>query len=165
MNRPPSAAISRAVALSTLAGFVALSLVPALGALVAKPGSWYQGIPKPWWTPPPWLFGPVWTLLYLSMGVAAWLVWRRGGWRVQRTALTLFAVQLVLNALWTPLFFGLKDPLLALLDIALLAITVAATLVAFYRVSAAAGALLAPYLAWVLFASALNGAIWWMNPG
>lgn len=151
-----------------LAVFLLLSLAAgALGGLwtapATQPGGWYSQIEKPSWTPPSWLFGPVWTALYVAMGVAAWLVWRRGGWEANRGALTLFFVQLVLNAAWSGLFFGLESPGLAMAEIVLLWMFILATLLAFWRVSRVAGLLLVPYLLWVTFASALNFAVWRLN--
>jgi tryptophan-rich sensory protein len=134
----------------------------ALGGLFL-PGPWYASLNKPAWNPPAWVFGPVWTMLYTMMAVAAWLVWRQGGWKAQRRPLTLFLAQLVLNAAWTPLFFGLKNPGLAFAEIILLWLVIAATLVGFGRVSRAAACLLAPYLAWVSFAAALNFTVWRLN--
>jgi len=130
---------------------------------VAAPGGWYAGLNKPEWTPPAWLFGPVWTVLYIAMAVAAWLVWRQGGWQSNRVALGLFALQLLLNLIWSPLFFQLHRPGWALVDCALLAIVVGATMVAFWRVTPIAGALFVPYLAWVCFATFLNFTIWKLN--
>lgn len=135
---------------------------PALGAF-GVPGEWYSELRKPTWNPPSWLFGPMWSLLYMMMAVAAWLVWRRGGWRAQSGPLRLYLVQLVLNAAWTPVFFGLHQPGWALLVILLLAAAIAATLRAFYRVRRLAGFLFVPYLLWVSFASVLNFTLWWMN--
>ena len=137
-------------------------IAPALGS-VAGPGDWYAQLQKPPWNPPGWVFGPVWTVLYASMAVAVWMIWRRGGFRVQRLPLVLFLTQLALNALWTPLFFGLHRPDLALVDILLLWLAIVATLVAFARVHRGAAALLAPYLAWVSFATFLNFTIWRLN--
>ena len=157
---------SRSHSLLALAGFIALSFAAAaLGGFWTSPAipTWYQEIAKPSWTPPSWLFGPVWTLLYLAMGVAAWLVWKRGGWSAQRGALTLFLVQLALNAAWSGLFFGLRNPALGLAGIALLWLAILLTLLAFRRVSAAAAWLFVPYLAWVTFAAALNFSIWRLN--
>ena len=105
----------------------------------------------------------MWGALYVMMAVAAWLVWRQGGWSVQRTPLAVFVAQLVLNATWSLLFFGLRRPDLAFAEIALLWCLIAATTVAFWRVSRVAGILLVPYLAWVIYAAALNGAIWRLN--
>ena len=138
-------------------------LAPALGAW-AMPGEWYAALRKPSWNPPAWIFGPVWTALYLMMAIAAWLVWRRGGWAVQRRPLTLYLVQLALNAAWTPLFFGLKMPGAAFAEILLLLAAIVATATAFHRVSKAGAALLVPYLAWVSFATFLNFTLWRLNP-
>jgi len=124
---------------------------------------WYQTLSKPAWTPPDWVFGPVWTTLYFLMALAAWLVWRRTGWSTGRTALVLFALQLVLNAAWSPLFFSLHSPGIALVDIILLWAAIAATLWSFGRISALAASLFVPYLMWVSYATALNWAIWRMN--
>ena len=125
--------------------------------------TWYQTLSKPAWTPPDWVFGPVWTMLYMMMALAAWLVWRRTGWSTGRTALGLFAAQLALNAVWSPLFFSLHSPGIALVDILLLWAAIAATLWSFRRISALAASLLVPYLMWVSYATALNCAIWRMN--
>jgi len=127
------------------------------------PGDWYAGLNKPSWNPPGWVFGPVWSALYTMMAVAAWLVWQRGGVVAQRRALTWFAVQLALNAAWTPLFFGLHLPAVAFGEILLLCAAIAATLLAFSRVNRLAAWLLAPYLAWVSFAAVLNFMIWRLN--
>lgn len=137
----------------------------ALGAFATGAGvlDWYPTLDKPSWTPPGWLFGPVWTLLYGMMAVAAWLVWRGGETGPIRAPLALFAVQLVLNAAWSILFFGLRSPGAALVDIAALALAISATLAAFRRRSGVAAALLVPYLVWVLFAAALNFEIWRRN--
>lgn len=124
---------------------------------------WYPTVAKPPWTPPGWLFGPVWTGLYLAMAVAAWLVWRRGGLAVHRGALSLWALQLLLNGAWSGLFFTLREPGWALAEILLLTLAVAVTLVTFARTSRLAAGLMGPYLLWVLFATALNAAIWWLN--
>lgn len=134
----------------------------AVGGLF-MPGDWYAALKKPSWNPPGWIFGPVWTALYAMMAVSAWLVWRRGGFAGQRRALTLFLVQLALNAAWTPLFFGMQRPGVAFAEIVLLWWAIAATLLAFRSVSRAAAWLLAPYLAWVSFASVLNFTLWRLN--
>jgi len=126
--------------------------------------TWYQALSKPAWTPPDWVFGPVWTTLYFLMALAAWMVWRRTGWSTGRTALGLFGVQLVLNAAWSPLFFSLHSPGIALVDIILLWAAIAATFWSFGRVSALAAGLFVPYLMWVSYATALNWAIWRLNP-
>lgn len=127
------------------------------------PGEWYAGLNKPAWNPPGWLFGPVWSALYTMMAVAAWLVWRRGGFAAQRRPLGWFLAQLVLNAVWTPLFFGLHRPGVAFAEILLLWLAIAWTIAAFWRVHRTAAWLLAPYLAWVSFAAVLNGTLWRLN--
>jgi tryptophan-rich sensory protein len=125
--------------------------------------TWYAGLAKPPWTPPDWVFGPVWTALYLGMAVAAFLVWRERSPHT-RTAQILFGVQLLLNLAWSGLFFGLRNPGAALVDILLLWVAIFATWRAFRRISPAAGWLMAPYLLWVSYAVTLNFAIWRMNP-
>lgn len=124
---------------------------------------WYPALQKPVWTPASWLFGPVWTILYLMMAVAAWLVWRRRKTARVGGAMVLFFIQLILNAAWSPLFFGLQNPLAGLLDIVLLWAAILATLIAFRRISSAAAALLVPYWLWVSYAATLNFAIWTLN--
>ncbi len=134
----------------------------ATGAFVSTDG-WYATLAKPTWNPPNWVFGPVWTALYIMMAVAAWLVWRQGGWRRQRRALALYVAQWALNALWTPLFFGLRRPDLAFACIVLLLIAIALTMSAFRPARRLAALLLLPYAAWVGFATVLNFAIWRLN--
>jgi benzodiazapine receptor len=126
-------------------------------------GPWYDGLRKPTWRPPAWVFGPVWTILYAMMAVAAWLVWRRRGPARAWLPLSLFGLQLALNLAWSGLFFGLRRPGLAFGGIVLLWVAILVTLLAFGRISRLAAGLLAPYLAWVTFATALNFAIWRMN--
>lgn len=126
-------------------------------------GPWYDALRKPDWTPPNWIFGPVWTMLYLAMAVAAWLVWRRRGLVGAKGALALYAFQLALNLAWSGLFFALKRPGLAFGEVVVLWLGIAATLAAFWKVDRVAGLLLAPYLAWVTFASCLNFAVWRLN--
>ena len=125
--------------------------------------AWYRGLAHPAWTPPDWVFGPVWTFLYLAMAVAAWIVYRRFGWAGARVALLLFGAQLVLNAAWTALFFGLRVPVIAFEEIIFLWVAILATMIAFGRKSAVAGVLMALYLGWVTFAAALNFAVMRMN--
>ena len=125
--------------------------------------TWYRTLKKPVWSPPDWLFGPVWIALYAMMAVAAWLVWRKGGFKGLSPALVLFALQLLLNALWSPLFFGMRSPLAGLVDIIPLWFAILATLVLFLRVSTPAGLLFVPYLAWVGFALFLNLSLWRLN--
>ena len=145
---------------------IACEGVGIVGAGFTAPAiaDWYRSLEQPSWTPPDWLFGPVWIALYALMAVAAWLVWRQGRVPGVWTAGALFGVQLALNAIWTPIFFGLRQPGWALLDILLLWAAILLTLVAFARVRPLAAGLLAPYLAWVTYAGALNFALWWLNP-
>jgi tryptophan-rich sensory protein len=125
---------------------------------------WYSTIEKPGFTPPNWVFGPVWTILYLLMGVAAFLVWQKGvQLRAVRIALGWFLVQLVLNALWTPVFFGLHQIGWAFAVIVLLWVAIVVVMYCFSRISQTGAVLLVPYLLWVSFATILNGAIWWLN--
>ncbi|HEY7332518.1 MAG TPA: TspO/MBR family protein [Candidatus Limnocylindria bacterium] len=147
----------------SLAGWVALSFVPAvIGAPFPAP-EWYRQLRKPSWSPPAWLFGPVWTLLYALMGVAAWLVATGGRAGGRGAALGAFGAQLALNAAWTPIFFGLRRPGLALAEIMATLGAVAATVALFLRQRTLAGVLLLPYLAWTSFATLLNAAIWRRN--
>jgi len=126
-------------------------------------GDWYQGLAKPSWTPPGWLFGPVWTVLYTLMALAAWLVWRQGGWGPARIALGLYAGQLALNAAWSALFFGARMPGPAFAELVVLWLAIAATTAAFFRRTPVAGVLMLPYAAWTTFAGALNVALWRLN--
>ncbi len=154
-------------ALAMLVLFVGICLaVGGFGAIFTSGPvrDWYPMIHKPSWNPPSWIFGPVWTVLYLMMGTAAWLVWRRRNTADINSALILFTVQLILNAAWSPLFFGLKNPLAGLLDILPLWAAILTTLIFFWRISPAAGGLMVPYWLWVSFATALNFALWKMNP-
>lgn len=143
--------------------FLALSFGAAAFGAQFAPGSWYAALAKPSWNPPSWVFGPVWTLLYAMMAVAAWLVWRQAGWRAAAPALAVFALQLVLNALWSWIFFGLHAPGWALLEILALWLAILATIVLFARVRPLAAWLLVPYLAWVSFAAVLNFTLWRLN--
>jgi translocator protein len=142
--------------------WVMLSLAAGAFGSRFEPGAWYAALEKPAWTPPSSVFGPVWTVLYVLMGVAAWLVWERRG-DAARGALTLFVVQLLFNAAWSWLFFGLQSPGMALMGIIVLWVLIAATALVFWRARAVAGTLLLPYLAWVTFATALNFEIWRLN--
>lgn len=146
-----------------LGGFLGLCLVVGILGSVFTQSSvhdWYVTLAKPSFTPPNWVFPVAWTALYIAMAVAAWLVWRKGN---ARGALTLWGVQLALNLLWSALFFGLRNPALAFAEIMLLWVAIAATTVAFFLKSRAAGWLLVPYLAWVGYAALLNGSVWLMN--
>jgi len=137
----------------------------AVGAVAsADAGAFYGQLVRPAWAPPAWLFAPVWTVLYLLIGIAAWLVWRANGLRRARVALSLFVLQLAANALWTWLFFFWRQGGLAFAEILVLWVLIASTVLAFARVQALAAALLLPYLAWVTFACALTLATWKLNP-
>lgn len=141
----------------------AAGLIGTIFTSPAIPG-WYATLTKPELSPPNWIFGPVWTTLYALMGIVAYLVWKKGIERRDvRIALSVFGVQLVLNTLWSILFFGLKSPGLALVEIALMWVAILASIVLFSRISKAAAWLLVPYILWVSFAAYLNYAIWALN--
>lgn len=149
-----------------LVGWVGLCLLAGmLGSLVTTPkiGTWYALLIKPWGNPPTWVFGPVWTTLYVLMGIAAWIIWKNDEEDGRSLALKLFAFQLGLNAMWSFLFFGMENPGAALINILVLWALILATTFAFQRISHAAAALLVPYLMWVTFASYLNCGIWLLN--
>jgi translocator protein len=146
-----------------LAGFIILCLAVGGGAGYFTAGAvvdWYPTLNKPPFNPPPWIFAPVWTTLYIMMAAAAWLVWLKGN---SRSALILFFIQLALNFAWSFLFFGMHAPALALINIIAMWFAIVATILAFWKITKPAGALLMPYLAWVSFASVLNASIWWLN--
>lgn len=168
----PAAAGARRAPLSprtwlALAGWLLLCFVAAgIGSVASvQAPQFYAQLVQPPWAPPPGVFGPVWSVLYTLMGIAAWLVWREPAGAARRHAIALFCAQLALNALWSWLFFQWHLGAWALADIALLGICVAATFVAFLRLRPLAGLLLLPYLAWISFAGALNYVLWRMNPG
>lgn len=143
-----------------LFGFIVVTFcAPAIGVLTL-PGAWYAALNKPFWNPPAWIFGPVWTFLYLLMAVAAWLVWKRAGWN---SAAWFYLIQLALNAAWTPIFFGAHALGWALVEIIVLWLAILVTMIGFLRVNRIAGWMLAPYLAWVSFAAFLNFTLWQMN--
>jgi len=126
--------------------------------------SWYASLKRPFFTPPDWVFAPVWIILYILMGVAAFLIWRKDFHQKQtRSALVLFGVQLILNALWSFLFFRLRSPLAGLIEISILSVAVLLTIQSFLEVFRIAGLLLIPYFPWVAFASGLNLSIWVLN--
>ncbi len=160
----------RRSALSSAAGLavwlaIVFAAAAAGGLASAGAGGFYLGLARPAWAPPAWLFAPAWTLLYLLMAVAAWLVWKERGWRGAPAALSLFLAQLAANALWTWLFFAWRLGAAALVEIVLLLALIVLTLGAFGRVRALAGWLLVPYLLWVGYATALTWAVWRANPG
>lgn len=149
-----------------LLGFLLVTFVAA-GIGGAATGSsvttWYPTLHKPSWNPPGWVFGPVWSTLYVLMAVAAWRVSRHTEMPGRRHALAWYFGQLALNALWSCLFFGLRNPGLAFVEILVLWVALIVTLVKFARIDRLAAALWLPYLAWVSFASVLNGTVWWLN--
>ena len=156
---------ARSQALGLVIWLVLVFVAAGAGAIAsASAPSFYGELARPDWAPPASVFGPVWTALYALMGVAAWLVWRGGSTPASRSALSIFVAQLVLNALWSWLFFAWHRGGLAFLDILMLWVLIVATIVAFWRIRPIAGALLLPYLAWVSFAAALNFTVWQLNP-
>jgi tryptophan-rich sensory protein len=149
-----------------LAGWLMLSFAAAaIGGLAsARAGAFYQQLSRPEWALAASVFAPVWSVLYVLMGVAAWLVWRERGFARARTALGLFLIQLLANALWTWLFFAWRLGALAVAEILVLWVLIVATVVAFWRVRRLAALLLLPYLGWVSFAALLTYAVWQRNP-
>jgi len=149
-----------------LAGWIfGTSLAAVTGAVAARAASaFYEQLDRPAWAPPGWAFGPAWSVLYLCMAIAAWRVWRIGGFQGARGELTLYAVQLAFNAAWSWLFFVRRSGLGATIDVGCMWILILATMIAFWRRDPIAGALFVPYLAWVSFASALTVSVWMRNP-
>lgn len=149
-----------------LTAIVGCELVGILGSVftVSKIPTWYAALEKPFFAPPNWVFGPVWTVLYALMGTSFYLIWIKG-WKKKesRSARKYFLVQLALNAIWTPIFFGLQSPLLALLVIIAMVVATAVTIKKFYTLSPLAAYLLVPYLVWISFATLLNAAIVVLN--
>ena len=147
--------VATCIAVGYLSGIVTRSSVE----------TWFPTLVKPSFNPPGWIFAPVWSLLYAMMGVAAGLIWSRIDYEKEavRNALIFFVVQLALNALWSLLFFGLKNPLLALIEILLLWLMIYETYIKFTKIDKIAGYLLIPYIFWVSFATILNASIWWLN--
>ncbi|MGD8407076.1 MAG: tryptophan-rich sensory protein [Thiohalophilus sp.] len=158
--------LSRPVQIGGLvAWLVVVFIFAGIGAVASvEAGSFYSQLVRPTWAPPAGVFGPVWTVLYALMGIAAWLVWRIAGFTAVRVALLLFLVQLVINALWSWLFFGWHLGGWAFADVVVLWFLIVATLVAFWQNSRVAGLLLVPYLLWVSFAAVLNYTVWQLNP-
>ena len=161
MTRPPPITQALGLAAWLLASFV----TGAVGALASiDAAGFYAQLVQPAWAPPAWLFGPAWTVLFVLMSVAAWLVWRDHGFSGAGPALRLFGVQLVANALWSWLFFAWRQGALAFAEVIVLWLLIAATAWRFWRLHRLAALLLLPYLAWVAFASALNFTLWRLNP-
>lgn len=145
-----------------------IAVVLGLGssmALFFGPDAWFQSLAKPTWNPPNWLFGPVWTVLYILIGISAWIIRRSTSCSAsdRSHAMLLFWLQLLLNLAWTPIFFGLHQPVTAFIEICILWLAALWTALAFGKISSTAGYLLIPYLAWVSFALLLNGTIWLLN--
>ncbi|MDX1570381.1 MAG: TspO/MBR family protein [Xanthomonadales bacterium] len=148
--------------IATLAGFLSLVAVTAATGIVFEPGSWYAGLSKPPWTPPNWLFGPVWTALYIGIGVAGWQVWRRTrSWAA--APMLAWAAQLGFNALWSWLFFGLHWTGLAFVDLLAMLGSIVVFIAKAYPISRSAALLFVPYALWVAYAGSLNLAIWLLN--
>ena len=147
-----------------IASIVITQLAGILGSLftITNVNSWFSTINKPFFNPPNWLFGPVWTLLYLLMGISLYLVWSKG-FKKHKTAIYIFGIQLILNSLWSILFFGLKSPLFAFIEIIFLWAAILLSIIKFYKISKPAAYLLIPYILWVSFAAVLNLAIVLLN--
>lgn len=151
-------------ALAALGFLAACFAVAALGGLAtaSSVGTWYQALTKPSFNPPDWVFGPVWTALYVLIAISGWLVWRKAGFS-DRAAFLVYGAQLLLNLLWSVLFFGMRQPVFAMIDLIVLWIAIAGTMLMFARHDRAAALLLAPYILWVSFAGVLNAAIVVLN--
>lgn len=143
--------------------FIAAAFLPSLSAVVVKTGGWYEALNKPLWNPPAWLFGPVWTLLYLMIGLAGYFAWTHGRREDRRAVFTAYGTQLLVNALWSPLFFGMRRPDWALADLVLLWFLILLCIAVFSQRSRLAAWLLLPYFLWVSFAGALNATIMIIN--
>ena len=146
----------------SLAVFIVLVVAAASSGVFFKPGEWYRALRKPFWTPPNWLFGPVWSVLYIMIAFAGWIVWTAG---TDGVAMWLWGLQLLINATWSGIFFGLRRMDLAFYDIVLLWLVVAGFILAAAPISTTAALLFVPYLIWVTIAGALNWTVWRMNPG
>jgi benzodiazapine receptor len=152
--------------LNLVISLIICQLAGVLGSFFTRPAiaTWYATLKKPSFTPPNWVFSPVWITLFVLMGIAAFMVWNRGlSDQKVKIALGIFAVQLILNVLWSVMFFGLRSPLAGLIEMAVLWIAILLTILYFFRVSNAAGMLLIPYILWVSFAAVLNFSIWRLN--
>lgn len=160
---PRHKAMALAICVAACFAAAVVGMVPAASTTASPKAAWYRNLDKPSWTPPDWVFGPVWTVLYAMMAVSAWLVWQEGGFRKQRLPLALFIGQLVLNAAWTPIFFRCQLLGVAFFELAALWATLVATVIVFRRVRPAAAWLLVPYLLWVTYAGTLSFGIWQLN--
>jgi tryptophan-rich sensory protein len=148
-----------------LIGFIGACLLAARVGAAYRPGDWYEQLRKPAWGPPNWVFPPAWAVLYLTIAVSGWLVWRTSGSAGAALPFAIYLLQLVLNAAWSPIFFGIRRPDLAFMEIVILWFSIVATIATFHPLNAVAAWLLLPYLGWVTFAAALNFTIWRMNRG
>ena len=152
--------------LRLIVSLASCQLAGLIGSIFTTPAipTWYASLEKPFFTPPNWLFAPAWLTLYVFMGVAAFMVWRKGlSKREVRQGLIVFLIQLVLNAFWSVVFFGFQSPLAGVVVIVLLWIAILITILRFFRLSITAGSLMIPYILWVSFAAALNVSIWMLN--
>lgn len=159
---PPSAFKQAFALVLWLAATLATGGIGAIAS--ANAASFYNQLTQPAWAPPAWLFGPVWSVLYVLIGIAPWLVWRKHGFHGAASTLRLFIVQLFANALWTWLFFAWRMGAVALVEIVVLWLLIAGTIVLIWPLQRVAAVLLLPYLAWVSFATALNFSLWRLNP-
>jgi benzodiazapine receptor len=148
----------------TLMAFIGICAVAASSGALFPPGRWYDSLRKPAWRPPNWLFGPAWTVLYAMIAVAGWLVWTTAGPGERLVPMSVYGLQLVLNAVWSGIFFGMKRMKLALGEMALLWLSIAVNIAVFWPVHKIAALMLVPYLAWVSFAFMLNRALVKLNP-
>jgi len=149
-----------------ISAIVICQLAGVIGSIFTSPAisTWYAGLQRPEFSPPNWVFGPVWITLYAMMGISLFLIWEKGLKKKQsKTAVSVFGVQLALNAIWSLLFFGLQSPFYAFIEIIFLWVAIAATIVLFYKISKPASWLLLPYIIWVSFAAFLNYSIWILN--
>ena len=147
----------------SLAVSLLICFIPSFIGVYFKPGDWYMEILKPEWTPPGWIFGPVWTMLYISMGIALWLVWESRGKTNIKLPLIAFSIQLILNALWSWIFFGVHNLFVSVIEILFLLTMIIGTIYLFMKIKKVAGLILIPYALWVSFASYLNYTIWTLN--
>lgn len=151
---------NEAIALSV---FVLANFCAAMTGGIFRPGKWYENLKKPSWRPPKWLFAPVWSILYVMIAVSGWLVWRTAGLDDGAQALTIYGVQLVLNGLWSAVFFGMKRIGLAFFELVALWVAIVVTIFNFYPINPTAAYMLVPYLLWGSFAGGLNFTVWQMN--
>ncbi|TVQ56201.1 MAG: tryptophan-rich sensory protein [Rhodobacteraceae bacterium] len=148
-----------------LLGFIAVNVLAAMSGAVFKPGPWYEALEKPWWNPPKWAFPVAWTAIFALIVIAGWWAWRAaGGFAGAPWAFVFYGLQLLLNAGWSAVFFGMRRPDLALVEVGALWLSIAVTAALFFRIAPEPGALMLVYLAWVTFAARLNHKIWRLNP-